>query len=158
MHNTAVNYAFISTIIKMDKILVNLDTKHQSAQWMHNESHPLKELHVIGSAEKSVTAVFWEADGSILKQYISKDTNVTGNSYLELLKRKLLTTSQQNSHNSRINTITFNITMAFTILPKVQKLQAYSTSSIHVKHRAELNTSFQCHLKHKLLKNAFLQP
>lgn len=87
------NGTFFSSIVTMDETWMpffNPETKRQSAQWKHTDSPPPKKFRVSASAEKMMVAMFWDSDGIILTHCIPKGTTVTGASYQDVLKNKLL--------------------------------------------------------------------
>mgnify|MGYP003623263763 CR=1 FL=1 len=87
------NGTFFSSIVTMDETWMpffNPETKRQSKQWKHTNSPPPKKFRVSASAEKMMVAMFWDSDGVILTHCVPEGTTVTGASYENVLKNKLL--------------------------------------------------------------------
>ena len=50
----------------------------QSVAWKHACSPPPRTFRVVASARKVMATVFWDAEGTVLTDYLEYDSNITG--------------------------------------------------------------------------------
>jgi len=88
-----INSAFFSSVVTMDETwmpMFNPETKWQSAQWKHTDSPPPKKFCIATSAEKMMVSMFWDSEGVVLTHCVPKGTTVTGKTYEDVLRTKIL--------------------------------------------------------------------
>ncbi len=63
------------------------ETKQASMQWQHVGSPPPKKARTQPSAGKVMATIFWDVEGILLIDYLPKKTTITGNYYVEVLRK-----------------------------------------------------------------------
>ena len=72
---------FVTRFVTVDETWVHHykpETKEQSMQWKNSDSPPPKKAKVVPSAQKVMATVFWDAEGVILLDFLSKGKTITG--------------------------------------------------------------------------------
>ena len=64
---------------------MKLESKQQSKEWRYSYSPPPRKAKVVTSAGQIMASVFWDAEGVLLIDYLSKGSTVTGQYYSDLL-------------------------------------------------------------------------
>jgi len=79
---------FLSRLETMDETWLyhyDPETKQQSMEWRHSGSLRPKKFRVQKSAGKFLASIFWDQDGILLINYLSKGQTINAQYYLSLL-------------------------------------------------------------------------
>ena len=81
---------FVKRFVTVDETWVHHfqpKTKQQSKLWKHHGSPAPKKAKSVISARKVMASVFWDSEGVLLIDYLSKGQTVTGSYYANLLRQ-----------------------------------------------------------------------
>jgi len=98
---------FLDRIVTQDETCIHHfdpETKRQSMIWKHDTSPTPKKFKVIPSAGKVKATVFWDSQGVVMTNYLSKDSTVTGAYYANELRelREALKSKQRGKLRHRV--------------------------------------------------------
>lgn len=82
--------SFCARFVTVDETWVHHfdpETKNQSKGWKRPSSPPIKRFKVSASAGKIMASVFWDAEGIIMIDYLSKGETINGEYYASLMKK-----------------------------------------------------------------------
>jgi uncharacterized protein YbcV (DUF1398 family) len=68
-------------------LIVNVETKEQSKQWIHTHSPTKMKKFKQTSARKLVTTVFWDRKGMLVMEFMQQGTTITSEAYCKTLKK-----------------------------------------------------------------------
>jgi histone-lysine N-methyltransferase SETMAR len=81
---------FLARLVTQDETWVHHyspEQKRQSMEWHHAGSPPPRKFKSTPSAGKVMASIFWDCDGIILIDYLSKGETINGNYYANLLQQ-----------------------------------------------------------------------
>lgn len=79
---------FLSRLITQDETWVHhfdVESKQQSKQWKHKGSPPPRKFKVSSSAGKVMASIFWDTQGVLMIDCLSKGQTINGEYYADLL-------------------------------------------------------------------------
>ena len=79
---------FVSRFLTVDETWLHHfdpESKLQSMTWKHACSPPPRKFRVVASARKVMATVFWDAEGTVLTDYLEHGRTITGTYYADLI-------------------------------------------------------------------------